>query len=530
MGARRGRQRSALEWRETQAELQARRLEIESANQELQALNQQIHFVRAWMGQQEDLLSSVVDALCVPTLVLRPELQVLRANRAFYRSFHADPQTTLGRPLARVANARWDEPALQQALRQVAESRQPLLRMEFELTGMGRETRTAAASANVAETPRGLRIVCCLEDVTARKRAEELLASRLDLLGHTSAALALVDAHQRVVYVNPALEAISGYTVRELMGQNLHNVLHQIRQSGGTYQRADCPIDCALRNGHAASGEDLFRRKDGSYFAVRWQAQPLRKREPNDVQNPGAGVLELHDVSNERHLLDSLLTSEKLATAGRAAATIAHEINNPLGAIGNALYAIGALLEAQPPDRARLAGLVRTGRAELDRVCHIVQATLGLYRNEQAPVATDVNAVCLSALELMEERARGKHVQLRTRLRAQRRPVLQPGDLRQVLINLLGNAVDAAAGGGRVALASYDAGTGVRLLVGDNGAGIAGPVRARMFEPFLTTKGGKGTGLGLWVTAELVRAHGGRIRVKSCTSAPSGTCFAITLH
>ncbi|MGH9485748.1 MAG: PAS domain-containing protein, partial [Terriglobales bacterium] len=429
--------------------MEARRLEIESANQEIRALSQHLRQIESRLEQSSEYVASVIDALRVPTVVLGPELEVREANQAFYQSFQAEPATAVGKPLRQSEGAHWEVPWLFEALNLVLRTGAPLTGFEFEMAEDGSNGRRwVAASANRLEVPCERMLVCCFEDITARKRAEMLLQTRLDLLGSTSAALALLDANQRILYVNPALNAMSGYSRSELLGQNVHQKLHAFHRGESAYSRAECPILAALRGGHESSGEELFRRKDGGYYPVRWQARPIHTPRPGmRLLTPYAGALELHDISGERQVLDTLLASQKLAAAGQAAATIAHEINNPLGAIGNALFAMRSLVEKPEPDRARVAAMIGVAQAEMERVSRIVQSTLGLYRAPEAAQPVDAGQSCQSAVELLQPRIGEKHIQLRQRLRAHNRVVLPPGNLRQVVVNLLSNALEAVDSG-----------------------------------------------------------------------------------
>lgn len=216
----------------------------------------------------------------------------------------------------------------------------------------------------------------------------------------------------------------------------------------------------------------------------------------------------------------ALVKNERLATAGRLAATIAHEINNPLEAVTNLIY----LARSAPPSQAHR--YLKMVEEELSRIAHITKMTLGFYRDRGTPVPVDVAELVSEVLALYESKLHAKRIRVRSHIeRAQ--PILgSRGELRQVISNLVANAVDALPPGGRLDISAGEAGGNVWLRVADNGPGIAPENLSRIFEPFFTTKAELGTGLGLWVSRQIVEKHGGAITVES---SPSGTCFTVSL-
>ncbi len=228
----------------------------------------------------------------------------------------------------------------------------------------------------------------------------------------------------------------------------------------------------------------------------------------------------------------ALLRSEKLAVTGRLAASIAHEINNPLEAVTNLLY----LMRADPsPDM--LKQYLTQAEEELARVTEITKQTLRFYREPSLPSATAVSSVVDSVLTLHRSRLRAAGVTVERELKSASPMVLStPGELRQVMANIIGNATDAMRGGGRLRIRISDHHCGrqprnyVRVTIADNGTGIPPEVLPTIFEPFITTKGETGTGLGLWVTSEIIKRNNWRIRVRSCRNpGRSGTAFSIVI-
>jgi signal transduction histidine kinase len=228
---------------------------------------------------------------------------------------------------------------------------------------------------------------------------------------------------------------------------------------------------------------------------------------------------------------DALRRSEKLAVTGRLAASIAHEINNPLEAVTNLLY-----LMRSSDDSSQARKYLAAADQELARVAEITRQTLRFYREPSHPVATEVDAVLRSVLVLYNSRLAAANIAVQLEIDPPSATVLaSPGELRQVIANIVGNAIDAMRAGGRLRLRISDefrpgAPPRIRLTIADTGSGIPAPLLPTIFEPFVTTKGETGTGLGLWVTGEIVRRNGWTIRVRSrCGPAHSGTAFSITI-
>jgi PAS domain S-box-containing protein len=237
------------------------------------------------------------------------------------------------------------------------------------------------------------------------------------------------------------------------------------------------------------------------------------------------------DIEDNTRAEEALRKAEKLAAVGRLASSIAHEINNPLEAVTNCLY----LLSKSPLDEAGNQYLALAQR-ELDRVVHITTQTLRFYRQNTKPARTDVHDLLETVLALYEGRMRAFSIEI-VRDFSDVPPILAyDGEIRQVLANLVGNALDAMqATGGKLVLRTsrtYDwksGRTGIAITVSDTGIGMDRATLSRIYEPFFSTKGITGTGLGLWVSREIMEKHQGVVRVRSRQGAGSGTTFRIFL-
>lgn len=228
---------------------------------------------------------------------------------------------------------------------------------------------------------------------------------------------------------------------------------------------------------------------------------------------------------------EALRRSEKLAVTGRLAASIAHEINNPLEAVTNLLYLIRVNLNSDQVNK-----YLNAADQELARVAEIAKQTLRFYREPNQPIDTDVISAVQSVLVLYNSRIAAANIAVQMETEPDAAMVLaSPGELRQVVANIVGNAVDAMRRGGklRIRISTQSGGDEhphVRLSIADSGSGIPNSLLPAIFEPFVTTKGETGTGLGLWVTGEIVRRNGWKIQVRSrCGPGRSGTVFSITM-
>jgi signal transduction histidine kinase len=242
-------------------------------------------------------------------------------------------------------------------------------------------------------------------------------------------------------------------------------------------------------------------------------------------------VLVFRDVTNERKSQELLRKSEKLAAAARLSATVAHEINNPLEAVGNLIY-IAKVSPGVSPDIVQHLILAEQ---ELDRVAHITRQTLGFYRESNEPGPIDIPGLIEQVLRLYSNKLDSKNIRVESEFGESPPMIGVAGELKQVVSNLVSNAVDAVSSDGtiRISLKRSENGNGggVQFLIEDDGPGISPENLDRIFEPFFTTKKDVGTGLGLWVTREIVERHGGTINVNARhgKEGPSGAAFVVSL-
>jgi len=240
----------------------------------------------------------------------------------------------------------------------------------------------------------------------------------------------------------------------------------------------------------------------------------------------------IRDITARKLTELALIQNEKLASVGRLASSIAHEINNPLEAVTNLLYILASNI-TDPKQKE----LVDTAQEELARVSHIATHTLRFHKQSTGRAAVDLRPVLETVLGLYRARLANAGVETIVECKAGLTLTCYEGELRQILVNLVGNAFDAMRSGGRLRVRAHEVyptsptGRRVHIIIGDTGTGMSPDVLSRLFEPFFSTKGIGGTGLGLWITKDLVNKNHGQIRVRSSVSPErSGTAVMLSFN
>jgi PAS domain S-box-containing protein len=341
-------------------------------------------------------------------------------------------------------------------------------------------------------------------------------------------AVIACDAQGRIVFMNQPAETCTGWSERDAKGLPLATPFHIVNEE--TRNIVESPVDKVIRIGSVVglANHTILIRKDGSEINIDDSGAPIRNSHGELV----GVVLVFRDITEARHTEKALIRSEKLATAGRLAATIAHEVNNPLESATNLVYLAQC---AEISEQAR--HYLTAADAELRRVSHLTRQSLAFYR-EQAmaqkfrPVRTIAEIV-----ELYRVRVASREIAVKTEVDESLLMEGYEGEVRQVLANIIGNSYDAIRTAGSIRIRARQVGNNgsgpmVQFTIADTGSGIPPENLARIFEPFFTTKVDVGTGLGLWVTKTIVEKRGGRIRVRSCangTSSYTVISFAIPL-
>jgi len=397
-----------------------------------------------------------------------------------------------------------------------------------------RSVRTTIASVyfSSAIAILGLAIVAyyILREIEFRERHTRQLEEREEWFRMTLTSLGdaviATDQHGKVTFLNTVAEDLIGTSRARADGQAIEAVFPIFNEV--THKVVENPVARVVAEGRIVglANHTVLRNTAGTMIPIEDSAAPLR-----DARGKLVGVvLVFRDASIERRTQEVLRKTEKLAAAARLSATIAHEINNPLEAIGNLLYLAKGEVETSSIAREHLA----MAEDELERISHITRQTLGFYRESKLPSSIDLPELVESVLRIHSNKFNTKNITVQRDF-AECPPIYGlAGELKQVMANLISNAADAVAIGGtiRVGLECLETPRGqfVHVTVEDDGPGIAEKHRAHIFEPFFTTKKDVGTGLGLWVSKEIVDRHGGTIQVASRDeSGASGAVFHVNL-
>jgi PAS domain S-box-containing protein len=333
-------------------------------------------------------------------------------------------------------------------------------------------------------------------------------------------AIVSKDLNGIVTSWNKSAERIFGWTAEEIVGQSILTIIPPELHS-------DEPgILSRIRAGKRIEHFETVRmKKSGERVDISLTVSPVKDQHGNII---GAAKI-ARDITQQKKLEATLRTTERLASVGRLAATVAHEINNPLEAITNFIY----LAKQQPGLSEKLQRYLGNADQELRRVAHIAQQTLGFYRDNSKAAELPVAELIADVLTIYERKIAYKSLRVERKTEPGLRITTVGGELKQVLSNLIANAIDASAEGGRILIrgrATRKVGSsvyGIQITVADTGVGMSNHDKQHVFAPFFTTKKDVGTGLGLWITKDLVEKKGGNIRFRSRDQKPSGTVMTV---
>ena len=353
-----------------------------------------------------------------------------------------------------------------------------------------------------------LRLELMRKEQDLRRKSEAAEHKYRAILESISEGFLLVDHHWRIGYANEIWAAQGAVQLSEVIGKVLWDLFPGLSESlfGQSYREA-------METREVRRVEEFY--------------QPLQRWFHANIYPSSEGIsIFVQDVTDRRLHQDRLLLSEKLAATGRLAATIAHEINNPLEAVLNLIY----LARTANDLSERIKEILLTAEKEVTRVSHIARHTLGFYRDTSAPSQLDMLTLVEEVLTVYDSRLRASGIEVRKDF-----VVLPPvealrGEMHQVFSNLFSNAIDAMRDGGKLTISLRENkgidGQGIRIRVEDNGVGIPSENLSRLFEAFFTTKPSAGTGLGLWVVKQFVESWGGQIQVTSSVEPDThGTAF-----
>jgi len=361
-----------------------------------------------------------------------------------------------------------------------------------------------------------------------RSGLSDTLALLDSMLENAPIGFAFFDRKFRYVRVNQFLAEMNHVPISRHLGRTIDEML-----PGPAAEMLQGCIQNVFETGEPVAQFELNTPLSGDVTQTRsWliNVYPV-KTTSEAVRWVGAIVVE---ATERKRAEDALRKTEKLAAAGRLAASIAHEINNPLEAVTNLLY----LLRHQSSLDEQAISYADLAQHEISRVAEMTQQTLRFYRQSTLPVVANVAELLDSVVSLNKGRLHGLQIEVSREIGPNVELYCFSGEMRQLFTNLIGNAIDAMAHGGHLWLSvrrshSWVDGTpGIRLFVADNGCGMTKATRLRIFEPFFTTKETTGTGLGLWVSSEIIAKHKGTVRVASRPAEAgngkhSGTVFML---
>ena len=385
-------------------------------------------------------------------------------------------------------------------------------------------------------------------DVTDRRRAEQALKQREAELSEAERVAAMErtraeEARLRLAAIvessddpivsknldgvitswNAAAERMFGYSAEEAIGKSIMMLIPPELQEEETVTLS------RLRAGERIEHlETQRRKKNGERLEVSLTISPIKDSTGKVI---GASKI-ARDITQRKRTEEALRLSERIASVGKLAATVAHEINNPLESVVNLVY----LARTSADDPSKVTEYLRMAEDELIRVAHLTKQTLGFYREQADPLPVRLGELLRQLIFVFSSRARNKRVKVDLELADDPEIRVNAGEIRQLFANLLSNSIDACGldGSIRIRVSRHFNHRvrchGLRVAFADTGTGIRPSDRERLFQPFFTTKKDVGTGLGLWVCKEIVDRHAGSIALRSnATPGRSWTVMSVFL-
>jgi PAS domain S-box-containing protein len=470
-------------------------------------------------------LATIVESVMDGIITVGDDQRIVMFNKAAETIFRCPSEEAFGKPLDTFIPARFrasHREHIQRFGHTGVTSRS--MSSPSVLVGLRADGEEFPIEATISQAGDGEKFfTVVLRDITARKQAEERQSQLAAIVESTDDAIISKTLQGIVLTWNKAAERMYGYSAQEIIGKPISILFPADRLAEGDQ------VLGGIRRGERVEHFETTRvTKDGRLLNVALTISPIR-----DAHGTITGASTIaRDLTQIKMAEQALRNSEKLVVAGRMAATVAHEINGPLEAVANILFLL---------DQAELGHtaheFIGTAQEEVKRIGQITKLTLGFHREgeERKAVPLKVAELFDGILILYGYRIQSLGVTIERRYDSAGEVIGDASELRQVFSNLIVNAVDALARkGDRLCIHVHDSvewgdmsRKGVRIVVADNGSGIPREIRYRIFESFFTTKGEKGTGLGLWVSQSLVEKHGGQLRVRSAPGV--GTAFSILL-
>jgi PAS domain S-box-containing protein len=357
-------------------------------------------------------------------------------------------------------------------------------------------------------------------DISERRRLDESRYRLAAIVDSADDAIISKNLDGIITSWNNGARRLFGYEQEEIVGQSILTLIPD------NLRHEEEEILRRLRAGDNIEHYQTTRiSKQGEIREVSITVSPIRNAKGEVI---GASKI-ARDVSNQKKVERLAIEAEKIATTGRMAAAIAHEINNPLASVLNLIFL------ARQPDvsNQEIRDYLETAESELERVSHIARQTLGYYRDTGKPSEVHLKDLMENVLSVYRSKLLAHDIAVESRFTDLRKIRVRTGEVVQIFSNVICNAIDSMPHGGtlliRTARIVRTEGDAIQVVINDTGSGIAREHLDKVFEPFFTTKGNLGTGIGLWVAKQLVERHGGQISVSSSTDrGDSGTIVTMT--
>jgi two-component system CheB/CheR fusion protein len=514
------------ELQSTNEELETSKEELQSTNEELNTLNVELRSKNDELHELSNDVINFLNSTRIPVVMLDQGLRIRRLTPTADRLLKIRP-SDVGRPLADI-RPNIEAPELEQLVAKVLETLQSEEREVRDLRGHWHSLNILPYRTQENKIDG---VVLALQDIDALKAAAEQSRKAAEffqgVLGTVRGPLLVLDRELRVFSANDAF--LSTFQVSP--EETIHRFLYDLGNGQWNIPWLRELLQRVLSQGQAVTDFEI----EHDFESIGGKTMVLNA----NIVTPNAGdpmlLLAIDDITERKQTEAALMKSEKLAAAGRLAAVLAHEINNPLQAVTNVM----ALLAQSSNMDSRDQQFVKTAIDELARVNRLTQQSLRFYRESVSPTSVNVEEEIESVLDLYAKRITAKNITVTKQYKADGALIHSyPGEVRQVFSTLLINAMEAVPLGGRFALrvsqsadrSKAKAVDGVRITLADSGCGILPHHAARVFEPFFTTKGESGTGLGLWVARAITSRLGGSIRMRSRVHPDNGgTCFSVFL-
>lgn len=490
--------------------------------QKAQALETEIHErkrIQFSLQERENELSDFLENANVGMHWVGADGTVLWANKAELALLGYEREEYIGR---HISEFHPDAPVIDDILQRLGRNEE-LRGYEARLRHKDGSIRYVRIDSNVLiREGRFIHTRCFTTDITEKRQSELALFHMAAIVESSEDAIISKDLNSIITSWNNAAQRMFGYEAEEAVGRSITMLIPPESQDEENF------VLSKIRAGERIEHFETIRvRKNGDRIHVSLTVSPVKDECGRII---GAAKI-ARDITTQKAMEASLHISERLASVGRLAATVAHEINNPLEAVVNFIY-----IAKQHPDVPEdVKNYLDSADEELRRVAHITQQTLGFYREDSQPVSRVLTTVIQDVLTIYDRKCQYKNLKIEQRIDPNLTVKVIQGELKQILSNLLANAIDASRENGCIIIRAgacrhfSSGGRAIRITIADNGIGISKQDQEKLFTPFFTTKAAVGTGLGLWVTKDLLEKNGGHIRCRSNDSDRSGTVMRLYL-